>query len=52
MKNKEYEINEMNLQEGFEELNVQLAEIHENLNQLGVVMKEILEVIKLKNSAR
>ena len=52
MTNKEQNINETNMQECIAELNTNLDQIHENLNQVGLVMKEILEVLREKNSKK
>ena len=49
MINKEQNINETNLQECIAEINAKFDGIHENLNQVGLVMKEILEVLREKN---
>jgi len=50
MTNKDQKMNEKNLQECIAEINANFDQIHENLNQVGVVMKEILEVLKEKKS--
>lgn len=50
MTNKDQNMNEINLQESIAELNAKLDGIQENFNQVGVVMKEIFEVLRERNS--